>query len=207
MRTVLLPLLLSVAAAAPTESPIVIAPDHASLAAAGQLLDRFTAELAVTRSATSTLAHWCTDQQLAAEPKVIAVVERGPVVQATDEQRARLDVGRREPVAYRRVRLTCGGRTLSEAENWYVPARLTQEMRDALEGDTPFGAAITPLKPVRRTLATERMWQPPASADAPITVPHELFRHRALVLDASGRPLAEVAETYTSGLIARLSVR
>ena len=207
MRTLLLPLVLTVFAAAPTEAPIFIAPDEPALAQARQLLDRFAATLATTRSATARLETWCAEQHLAAEPHVLAVVERGEGVRPTDEQRAHLDIGRHEAVAYRRVRLTCGGRTLSEAENWYVPARLTPEMRDALAGDVPFGAAIAPLRPIRRTLSSDRMWSPPTAADAPVAVPRELFRHRALVLDASGRPLAEVAETYLGTLLASLSVR
>jgi hypothetical protein len=30
-----------------------------------------------------------------------------------------------EPVRFRRVPLKCGDHVLSEAENWYVPSRLT----------------------------------------------------------------------------------
>ena len=36
-------------------------------------------------------------------------------------------IGPDEPVAYRHVRLRCGDHVLSEADNWYVPSRLTPE--------------------------------------------------------------------------------
>jgi hypothetical protein len=79
---------------------------------------------------------------------------------------------------------------MSRAENWYVPGRLTPEMNRALEtGDTPFGTAIRPLQPTRRTLGVQ--WLPGATA----------FRHRALVLDAGGRPLAFVVESYPRSIV------
>jgi hypothetical protein len=38
------------------------------------------------------------------------------------------------------VHLKCGERVLSEADNWYVPARLTKEMNQSLENsDIAFG--------------------------------------------------------------------
>jgi hypothetical protein len=50
------------------------------------------------------------------------------------------------------VQLWCGDRLLSEADNWYVPSRLTPAMNTALETtDTPFGKAVQELKPYRRT--------------------------------------------------------
>ncbi len=95
-----------------------------------------------------------------------------------------MKVGAGEAVAYRRVRLMCGAVEFSAAENWYVPARLTPAMRDALAGDTPFGAAIRSLRPVRTLLSVERSRQGP------------VLRVRALVVGADGRPLAEVVENY-----------
>ena len=64
-----------------------------------------------------------------------------------------LQVGAAEPVRYRRVRLACGDQILSDADNWYVPARLTAEMNHTLdETDTPFGAVVKPLDFRRRTI-------------------------------------------------------
>jgi hypothetical protein len=80
---------------------------------------------------------------------------------------------------------------LSEAQNWYVPARLTPAMNAVLDtSDTPFGTVVAPLHITRRTLAADMLWRHGAKP------PPALFRHRALVLDGAGRPIAEVIETY-----------
>ncbi|MBO9711339.1 MAG: hypothetical protein J7495_00365 [Sphingomonas sp.] len=157
---------------------------------------RLDADLRADPSATAVLGRWCAALKLADPPTVVAVVDRGAAVAPDAATRARLGVGAAEPVVYRRVRLTCGGVTLSEAENWYVPSRLTPAMNAALTGDTPFGTVIKPLKPTRRTLAVERLW------DGQGAVPQAVLRHNALVIGGDGRALAEVRETYQRGLVA-----
>jgi chorismate-pyruvate lyase len=151
--------------------------------------DALNARLLAGLTATGVLQQWCDEHGVGA--KVRAEVRRGAVREPDAAQRARLAVSADEPVAYRHVRLSCGKWLLSEAENWYVPSRLTPAMNAALAGgDTPFGAAIAALSPHRTGLGAELFWKP----DAPM--PDALFRHRALVLDSTGRPLAEVVETY-----------
>ena len=156
---------------------------------ASALLDAFNARLLAGPTATGVLNQWCTEHGVT--DKVRAERVAGGLHFASAEQRARLKVGPDEPLGYRRVRLSCGGHVLSEAENWYVPSRLTPEINALLDGgDTPFGAAIAPLRPSRKNLAAERLWQGTG------TVPDDVLRHRALVFDGTGRPLAEVVETY-----------
>lgn len=141
-------------------------------------VERLHAELLAATSATAVLQRRCADP-------IRAVVDRAATGAPTPEQRARLKVGADAPVAYRRVALMCGDAVLSEAENWYVPARLTPAMNAALAGDTPFGAAIRPLGPRRQVL------------DVAEVRPPYILRHHALVVDAGGVPLAEVVERYT----------
>ncbi len=143
-------------------------------------------ELVAARSATAVLQRRC------AEP-IRAEVDRAQKP-ATPEQRAHLAVGPDEPVVYRSVALKCGAVSLSVAENWYVPARLTPAMNAALAGDAPFGAVIRPLAPSRRTLgiATQRE----DAGVAPYVV-----RQNAVVLDGQGRPLSEVVENYAPVLL------
>lgn len=143
-------------------------------------------ELVAARSATAVLQRRCTTP-------IVAEVNR---VQkpATPAQRAHLEVGPDEPVAYRSVALKCGPVSLSIAENWYVPARLTPGMNAALAGDTPFGAVIRPLAPTRRTFAIATQREDPSVA--PYVV-----RQNAIVLDGQGHPLAEVIENYTPVLL------
>ena len=79
-----------------------------------------------------------------------------PTKPATADVRAALDVKPDEPLGYRRVKLKCGEHVLSEADNWYVPARLTPEMNHVLETtDTPFGKAVAALRFRRHTLSAD----------------------------------------------------
>src|ERR1700677_5049479 len=96
------------------------------------LLETFDAELLSHDSATLTLEHWCDVHRLASPPRVVA--ERVPLEKPLPpDQRGVLGVDAAETVRYRRVRLVCGSVVLSEADNWYVPARLTPEMNERLD--------------------------------------------------------------------------
>lgn len=143
-------------------------------------------------TATSVLQDWCDMRHGAGAVKVHARVDRSASVPATAAQRARLGVSADEPLAYRSVALMGGDVVLSRAENWYVPARLTAAMREALAGDAPFGAVIRPLIPAREALGSEFGWDGQGADD--------VLRHRALVR-AGGLPIAEVVETYQRAML------
>lgn len=181
------------------------------------LIQTLNATLLGSRSATATLERWCAEHQLAAEPTIKARLVRGAEKPITPEQRERLRVSADEPVRYRRVELACGDRVLSEADNWYVPGRLTSEMNRLLdETDTPFGRAVQALQPVRQTIAVEMHWSPLPSGwerqPAPdlctivstglLAIPHKLFEHRAVLYTADRTPFSEVDETYTDQVLA-----
>jgi hypothetical protein len=159
-------------------------------------IERLNAELLASPTATAVLEGRCAALGLADPPRVHADVKRGRVPASASPSRTRLGVGKDEVLGYRRVRLMCGATVLSEAINWYVASRLTPEMNAALDGgDTPFGRVILPLRPYRRTLSawTARPGRVSASGD--------VIRHRALVFDGAGRPLAEVVERYKRVLV------
>jgi hypothetical protein len=168
------------------------------------LLQTLNAEVLASRSATLTLEAWCRDHRLASEPRIRAEVVKGEAKAATGEQRERLQVGAGEDVKYRRVRLRCGERVLSEADNWYVPGRLTAEMNRLLETtDTPFGRAVQPLEPYRRTYSMKVLWSPlpegwerGAAAMGAMAIPEALFEHRAVLYTREHRPFSEVVEVY-----------
>jgi len=180
------------------------------------LVQGLNAEILASRSATAALEAWCRDHELAREPRVVAEVLAGEPRAPTAEQRQRLRADSGEVVRYRRVRLRCGGHVLSEAENWYLPARLTPEMNRALEGsDTPFGRVVAPLEPHRQTFAARLLWSPlpegwersrrsvpPCRSSGPLAIPGALFEHRALLFGRDDRPIAEVHEVYQRGLLA-----
>src|SRR5206468_6140537 len=110
------------------------------------LLETLNADLLSHPSATLTLERWCGAHHLAPEARIVGRLVRGADKPLPPEDRKRLAVSDSGPVRYRRVQLFCGGRLLSEADNWYVPGRLTQEMNRLLdETDTPFGRAVQPL--------------------------------------------------------------
>lgn len=168
------------------------------------VLQSFNADLPSHPSATLTLERWCSAHRLAPEDRIMAELDRPVTLPATAEQRARLQVGADEAVACRRVRLSCGERVLSEADNWYVPARLTSEMNRLLEQTTtPFGRAVLALG-FRREL----LWHPlpdgremqaalPADGGGPLGIPDQVLEHRAVLLTRGNMRFSEVRETYT----------
>jgi chorismate-pyruvate lyase len=187
--------------------------DFTSRLAALALLQSLNSDLLSHDSATLTLDRWCASHQLATPATIVAERIRSVDKQSTAEQRELLKVSATEPLRYRRVHLKCGERVLSEADNWYVPARLTKEMNQSLENsDIAFGRAVQPLDFQRRTLAAELLWRPlpegwemnpewrgqPAPA---LQIPHEVLQHRAILTLPDGTPFSMVVETYTAEVL------
>jgi chorismate-pyruvate lyase len=177
------------------------------------LLQTLNADLLSHPSATLTLERWCGAHRLAAAPTVIARRDRKADKPLPEDLRRALGIGADTPVRYRRVQLACGGRVLSEADNWYLPGRLTAAMNHALDqGDTPFGKVVAPLHFRRHTLSAQLLWSPlpqgwemhglPAATEQPLALPHHLLQHRALLEDAQGRPFSALVETYTEQVLA-----
>jgi hypothetical protein len=179
------------------------------------LIQTLNAEILSSRSATSTLERWCRDHKLAADPTIRATVVRNVSLPPTAAQRQRLDVTEEGGVRHRRVQLRCGDRLLSEADNWYVPGRLTPEMNRLLDTtDTPFGRAVQALEPYRQTFAATLLWSPlpdgwerlpgklPAAANRPLDIPAALFEHHAVLYTRGHAPLAEVHEVYQRQILA-----
>ena len=177
------------------------------------LLQTLSADLLSHDSATETLERWCEDHRLASPAKIAAERVQGVDKAPTPEQRTELHVGLTEQVHYRRVRLRCGALVLSEADNWYVPSRLTPQMNALLEStDTPFGRVVLPLHFQRRTLSAKLLWRPlaegwemhPAAGDpaTPLQVPAQVLEQRAVLVLPDGMPISEVVETYTSNVLA-----
>lgn len=204
-------------AAAPARARAPWPDDFVGRLEALALVETLSAQMLATRSATATLEKWCADHHMAADPKIVARVAPGNPTPPSAEQRERLGVGPQEKVKYRRVALACGDHVLLEADNWYVPSRLTLEMNRALETtDAPFGKVIAPLRPFRRVFSTERRWSPLPQGwegktraalmkELPkgkaLDTPHALFELEVIVHSGDGKPIAEVRETYTDELL------
>ena len=111
--------------------------------------------------------------------------------------RATLGVSANEPLAFRHVRLRCGDRVLSDAKNWYVPARLTPAMNTTLATTrTPFGTVVRPLGFKRERLESQRG----RAAECPAGT---VLSHKAVLRLADGRGISFVAECYTRANLAK----
>jgi chorismate-pyruvate lyase len=178
------------------------------------LLQTLNADLLSHDSATLTLERWCAAHHMASPARVVAQRVRGEDKPLPAEWRTQLAIGASEPVKYRRVQLKCGDHVLSEADNWYLPNRLTAAMNGRLDSsDAPFGKVVQPLHFRRKTLSADLLWSPlPAGwelhraqlhpASGALVMPHLLLQHRALLFDGEGRPFSALVETYTDQVLA-----
>ncbi|MGN2243997.1 hypothetical protein ACFWZU_10860 [Frateuria sp. GZRR33] len=177
------------------------------------LLQTLNADLLSHPSATLTLERWCQAHGLADPPTVHARRVRGAAKALPDDLRRALGIAPDAPVRYRRVQLACGNHVVSEADNWYVGERLTDEMNRQLDtSGMPFGKVVAPLRFSRHTLSARLLWPPlpagwetrglPPAVPHPLAVPHQVLQHRALLVDAQGRPFSALVETYTEQVLA-----
>lgn len=211
---VALPLLYSLTATAREPVETRWPDDPYSRLKAMAMLQSLNADLLSHPSATLTLERWCGTHHLATDAKVVARVVKGANKPLPDGAREQLGIGADESVRYRQVQLVCGGLVLSEADNWYVPARLTEAMnRELDDSDTPFGKVVQALHFRRQTLAAELLWSPlpagwdagaplPAATHRALDIPAHVLQHRAVLVSADNRPFSLVVESYTSNVLA-----
>lgn len=160
-------------------------------------LAAFEANLAAHDSATEALQKWCDEREISKGQRITARFVRGTDQGEPEGLRSALGVSEAELLGYRHVRLVCGEAVLSQAHNWYVPARLTPEMnRQLAETDIPFGRVAAALKFTREPISSSRSGDPACPAEA-------ISTHRALLRLPDGQPLALVVECYTEANLAR----
>jgi hypothetical protein len=174
---------------------------HARAAAEDPLetVRSLNADLLTHDSATEVLGRWCAAHGLA-DPPVIKAVRDVQIDKPADQQvRTLLRIGPDVAVRFRRVRLVCGSHVLSNADNWYLPGRLTPEMnRQLAVTETPFGLVVKPLGFHRVRLEASVLLNPAArTSDA-----SGVLRHEALLVTADGAPFSLVVETYTVDVLA-----
>ena len=156
------------------------------------------ADLRAHDSATEVLGRWCASRRLADPPVIRAMRDEAVDKPAGRQIRALLKLGLNEPVRYRRVRLVCGSHALSNADNWYVPDRLTPDMNRQLDQtDIPFGLVVKPLGYHRVRLASTLL----LNRDGTSRAGQGVLRHEALLVEASGLPFSLVVETYTPDVV------
>jgi hypothetical protein len=162
----------------------------------GALAD-FRRTLSAQDSATLALEQWCARRGIANPAHVEAATQDdADAIPATPAIRTTLGVGPDEPLRVRHVLLSCGGTVLSDARNWYVPARLTPDMNHVLDTTRiPFGKVVAPLGLHRRTLS--------AGAPSPAPCPAGTIQHNTAVLHRDdGTAYSLVSECYTRANIA-----
>jgi chorismate-pyruvate lyase len=197
----------ALAAAVCVATAAAAAPDfYAARLEALALLQTLNADLLSHDSATAVLQDWC-DAHGPGGLKIIAQRVRGPDKPLPDEARAALGDGAAAGVRYRHVLLACGPQVLSEADNWYLPARLTADMNRQLEdSETPFGVVVRPLDFRRRNLSARLLYVPlapgwegaPVPRGAPPPIPAQVLRHTAVLTTPEGAPFSYVVESYTA---------
>ncbi|HUD92238.1 hypothetical protein [Sphingobium sp.] len=178
-------------------------------------LQTLNADLLSHPSATLTLERWCARHRMAKEVRIVADRKTDVNLPASQEIRNQLQAGPKDRVAYRHVELRCGEHVLSKADNWYLPARLSEEMNHLLETtDTAFGHVVQPLHFKRRTVAARLLWSPlpedwdisgAAMADgtetSSLAIGEKLIEHRAILTREDGSPFSFVIETYTGAIL------
>ena len=153
-------------------------------------LRTFEAQLEANPSATVVLQHWCDIH--APGSRVIARQVQSAFLPPTEAARQALAIKPGESVRYRRVQLICAGHVLSNADNWYLPGKLTDAMNTTLDNSqTPFGVAVSALNFSRRNLETRYL--PKGGQD--------VLRHSAVLATDQGTPFSFVVETYTKAIL------
>jgi hypothetical protein len=178
------------------------------------LLQTLNAQLLSHDSATLTLDAWCGAHKMASPARIVAEPVHGAQKEPDAQVLQLLGVGA-DAMKYRRVKLHCGAHVLSEADNWYVPGRLTAGMNHVLETtDTAFGRAVQDLHFQRHTLAAKLLWSPlpegwemgaavlPGASAGGLTIPAQVIEHRAVLSLPDGTPFSVVVETYTGEVLA-----
>ncbi|MBS0367088.1 MAG: hypothetical protein JSR67_14830 [Proteobacteria bacterium] len=217
-RSAALLLALAALAASAREPPPVVA--HAwpntlvGRLEASLLVQTLNTELLGHDSATVTLEQWCARHQIATPARIMVRKVSGAQRPASEQQRRELEVVAGEPLRYRRVQLLCGDVVLSEADNWYVPARLDAPMNRALDTtDVPFGRVVAALH-FRRHVLSSRLLEPllpqdwelhpeslPADAPGALPLPAHVLELRAVLTLPDGTPFSEVVESYTAAVL------
>lgn len=180
--------------------------------AALALLEELNGDLLSHDSATLVLEAWCASHHIAAAPHIVAERDKNVTKTPAEEQLHRLDVTNANLVRYRGVKLYCGDQLLSEADNWYVPSRLSAEMNEALDTtDVSFGRVVGPLHFRRHTLSAELLWSPLPKGwenissfdigETFLRVPDLVLQHHAVLTRVDGVPFSEVVETYTGKVL------
>lgn len=179
------------------------------------LLQSLNVELLTGDSEKQTLEHWCVSHRLVSNPQI--AIER--VLDAeelpTEAQRKMLATAEKEPVRHRKVRVRCGSSVLLEADDWYLPSRVSPQVNALLEGtELPLQRAVQIAHFKRRTLSATLLWpQLPelgelgsakgvTESQAIGPLPARVLTHHVLLMLPDGRPFGEIQANYMGNVLA-----
>lgn len=153
--------------------------------------------LAEQDSATAALEQWCAAKGIAKPAQIKAFQVVGEKYSVPQEVRDLLDAGPIEPIGHRHVWLACGDTVMSDAHNWFIPARLTPGMNETLSTtNEPFGRVVSPLNFTRERLDSQR-------GKAAFCPDGTILSHRARLNLPDGSPISLVVECYTEANLRR----
>jgi hypothetical protein len=162
-----------------------------------------------------TLERWCMSHRLVSNPQI--AIERVLDVEElpTEAQRKTLATSAKQPVRHRKVRVLCGSAVLLEADDWYLPSRVSPQVSALIDGtDLPFETAVQIAHFRRRILSAALLWpQLPelgnvefeegvAEPQAIRPLPAHVLTHHVLVMLPDGTPFGEAQENYTGSVLA-----
>jgi chorismate-pyruvate lyase len=190
----------AIGAVAPRDGPDASVSTRATDAAAiAAQVERLRRELASGESATFVLDRWCSEHGLAPAGSVRAQKLSPDSFPIPAQAKAKLGP-KGDAIAERRVRLHCGGTLLSEARLWFVPKRLTADMRRQLARTTrPFGSVVAPLH-FRRAQSRIAILSSPGDRLRP-GASTDLLSVEAYLVLPDGRPFAFTQEVYKTSLL------
>jgi hypothetical protein len=175
-----------------------------------ELIEELSRGLYGAPSFARALEAWCKEHNLSSGPISVLRHQQGSVAAIAPDTLAQLAPSPGEPIYYRRVQLVRGSLILAEADNWFMPHRLLQGMRDALENtNIAFEIVVEPLDPSRRSFYLHS-WYPSLNpsrcpetqhGDIDLAAPDIISEHRAIIVSGSGNPLAILRERCRRELI------
>lgn len=157
-------------------------------------LERLDLHILAARTVTEALEAWCDLHAIGSGPVKCCIIES----RLDDRAMARpKDLpSPPAPIAYRKVELVRQGLSLCQAEIWFQPSDLPQEILQHLQDPSmPFGRAVLALNPYRET--THRSKEPDATQSSADII----LEHRARIFAGDHRCLGVTRERFTSALL------
>ena len=183
---------------------------------AAALLQTLNVELLTNDNTERTLGAWCVSHRLSTRPTIATERVSDAEEIPTEVQRKMLAASTKDSVRHIKVRVLCGSVVLLEADNWYLPARISPQWNASIERtEWPLEAAVQTGHFRRRILSASLLWPPlpelkelasgeaqgRAQSGAVQPLPARVLAHHLLVLLPDGAPFGEVEENYTGGVL------